>query len=155
MQVCRYAECTTTVRLPNKCISLEDDCTIYTHKPSLSTSPTTRSFLRTNKTTTPEALMRSHVRVGSISRSNNKQQICTNIVVLKPPAIASLALLSLLLRSCSKRLRRYLAPHHQLAVSKSASHFETYIACTPASAKAMQQRCCIFLRCPSYPLIVS
>lgn len=64
------------------CNSREDDHSMIYHpqSPSLSTSsPTTRSLdLSARIGPPPELLVSSHVRVDSISRSNNKQQTCTH-----------------------------------------------------------------------------
>lgn len=143
VQMCRYAEC-TTVRLPNKCTSLDDRHSIFIHKPSVQPQDL---LLRTNNTTTSKALVSSHVRVDSISRSNNKHQTCTNSSrsnrqpASQPSRLPGFAFAPPgLLQQALQALSRSAATRGERA---KALHFETYIhtcSCTPASAKAMQQR---------------
>ena len=128
-------------------------CTFLTRAPLITRSPSTEPSLsprlvsnheislRTSRTAST-ALMSSYVRVGFVSRSNNKQRTCTHLALSNrhlASHLASLALLLELPRSLQASAHQS-SRSHQLAVSKTLWPETRIHTCTPASAKAKQQQ---------------
>lgn len=112
----------TAVRLPNKCISLDDHHLIYLRRclHNFHASPTTRS-LRMNKTTTSKALTISRAPITSSKYVQTTRAQTANQPAISPPWPCFRS-------SCAPAASArgaILAPH-QLAVSRGGLHFETY-----------------------------
>lgn len=128
------------MHLPNEC-NASLDLTPQSHL-CLHVFSNHKISLRKSRTTS-KALMSSHIRVGSISRSNNKLRICTHSRALKPPASQPSRLPAFAFEAPA--LLQQASAHqssrsHQLAVSKTLWPETRIHTCTPASAKAKQQQ---------------